>query len=71
MQTLVQALKSEYSKWPEGITKFICDPDGEVRGYPIVSYDFYPEVDVYKDEKASDIGLFDGVVVTKEIFEAA
>lgn len=68
MQTLIEALRSQFKEWPEGDKFFTCDPDGEIRG-TLVSTDFYPSVPVYEYERAKEIGSEDGTVVTKEMFE--
>lgn len=70
MQTLMQALKDRFgNRWPEGNEKFSVDPDGEVRG-DIVSDDFYPEIPIHHHQRDTDFGREDGILVTKEQFEA-
>lgn len=68
MQTLIEALRSQFKEWPEGDEFFTCDPDGEIRG-TLVSNDFYPSVPVYEYERGEEIGSEDGTLVTKEMFE--
>ncbi len=69
MQTLMQALKSRFETWPHGNDKFSVDCDGEVRG-DTVTDDFYPDIPIFVYQRDTGIGTEDGVIVTKEQFEA-
>lgn len=74
VQTLLSAVVSQFTKhgWPDEEVAFSCDPDGEVRGTTGIDFDFYPKIEVRKEDRAEEYGdQHIKVIVTKEMFEEA
>ena len=72
MAKLVEVLARELSEWPENITKFTCDPEGEVRGHPFTEHDFYPDEEVDASDRTKNLaGLGDDLpAVTRAMWQS-